>query len=206
LQLNPLVRRGSQDRAGAKRGGFTLMEIVLVLAVMVLVAGMSWPYFEAWFQSYRLQEGVDIVRTHWIKGRTHAMEEGRPYRFAWIENGGYYRLAPDDVEHWPDMPGVSTSGAGYPVGLVVEGNLPEGVRFLPEGEGVIGQLESGGGGWTETAIVFQADGTASILDGMGVELPEIQVFLADPTKRTYALQLRALTGVVTAVNLGKVGP
>jgi Tfp pilus assembly protein FimT len=172
------------------------MEIILVLTVLALVAGMSWPYFEAWFQAYRLQEGVDIVRTHWIKARTQAMEEGRPYRFWWQANTGQYRLAPDDVEHWPDMPGVGTSGGGYPAGLLVENVLPEGVVF-----------QSGdGGGLEQDSIVFQPDGTARLLTEDGLERPETLVLLTDRRGYAYALQLRAMTGVVTVVNVGRLGP
>jgi type II secretory pathway pseudopilin PulG len=166
----------------------------LVLAIIALVAAVAVPSFQAWSQGYRLQQGVDIVRTHWVKARTAAMEEGRPYRFAYDLGSGQYRLAPDDFENWPDLAGAASgpniSGAGYPMGLTVQDVLPPGIQFLsPFGE-------------PAGALLFQPDGTARIYDAEGMERPDLVLGLVDSQGGQRYLQVRALTGGVTVLHLG----
>ncbi|MCS6976890.1 MAG: prepilin-type N-terminal cleavage/methylation domain-containing protein [Gemmatales bacterium] len=183
--------------ASRPRVGFTLMEVILVLAIIVLVAAVAIPSFQAWSYGYRLQQGVDTLRTLWIKARTAAMEEGRPYRFQYILGTGSYRLAPDDVENWPelagDVTGPNVSGLGYPMGLQVQGELPIGVTFLsPFNE-------------PEMALLFQPDGTARIYGPDGAERPDLILGLVDSQGNARYLQVRALTGGVSVLNLNFAG-
>lgn len=188
--------RTHAPRSAGGRGGFTLIELMLVLAVISLIAFASYPAFDAWFKSQKLGEGVDKARTIWIKARVQAMEEGQPYRFAWELNSGRFRLAPDDLENWPDLAGaangprLTTTGTG--LGLMLEDSLPEGVQFLPGVDG-----GAGGGGWAPEAIIFLANGTAQILAADGTEKPETRVIIADRSGQMRALKVRGLTGVVT---------
>jgi prepilin-type N-terminal cleavage/methylation domain-containing protein len=189
-------------RVARRRGGFTLIELMLVLAVIALVSFAAYPAFDAWFQSQKLGEGVDKVRTLWIKARVQAMEEGQPYRFAWEMNSGHFRLAPDDLENWPDLAGaangphLTTTGTG--LGLQLDQVLPGGVQFRA-GDGGGG----GNGGWAPEAIIFLANGTAQILAADGTEKPETQVILADRSGQMRALKVRGLTGVVTMEAVGR---
>ena len=186
---------------GRPRAGFTLLEVTLVLAVIALIAFASYPAFDAWFQSQKLGEGVDKVRTIWIKARIQAMEEGQPYRFAWELNSGRFKLAPDDLENWPDLAGaangphLSTTGTG--LGLNLESALPNGVQFVP------GPGGGTGGGWAPEALIFLSNGTAQILAADGTEKPETQVIVADRAGQMRALKVRGLTGVVTMEAVGR---
>ena len=179
--------------ASRPRRGFTLLEIVLVVAIIALVAAVAIPSFQAWSQGYRLQQGVDTVRTLWVRARAAAMEEGRPYRFAYVLGTGNFRLAPDDYENWPelagDVTGPTVSGAGYPPGLTVEGTLPVGVQFQsPFGE-------------PEMVLLFQPDGTARIYGPDGLDRPDLILAVADSQGNARFLQVRALTGSVSLLNL-----
>jgi prepilin-type N-terminal cleavage/methylation domain-containing protein len=191
----------TQGRARAiRRSGFTLLELLLVLAVLILVAALSLPSLEAWYQGHRLQQGLDQVREHWIKGRTQAMEEGRPYRFGYTLNGGVYRLAPDYVENWPEFEGVAAgpleSAVGQPEGLIVEDQLPQGVVFY-DWEGSQPGLGQGNSAWSRDSIVFWPDGTARLAGADGQERSQTFVIIRDRTGRAKQLHLRALTGVVS---------
>jgi len=189
----------ANNRRRAGRRAFTLLEILLVLTLIALVAAVSWPSFQAWFEGQRLRQGVDNVRTLWVKGRTRAMEEGRPYRFVWQET--QYRLAPDSLADWPDLSNSAfppaPAGPGYAPGLVVEDVLPEGVRFLTR-DGSPMPMEG-----SPEMILFWSDGTAKVVDRYGKEWPETQVLLADRRGQVRALHLRGLTGVVTVFNPAK---
>jgi prepilin-type N-terminal cleavage/methylation domain-containing protein len=189
------------------RRGLTLFELLLVLAIIVLIAGVSVPYFEGWFAGHRLNEGVDTLREHWIKARTLAMEEGRPYRFAYLLNGQSYRLAPDDIEHWEELAGTSAgpqqSGVGFPPGMLVEAELPEAVYFynlegVQKGQPLIG-------GWAKESIVFWPSGEARLHGPDGEERAETQVLLTDRSSRLKGLHIRALTGVVSVQIVDSMG-
>jgi hypothetical protein len=171
------------------------MEIILVLAIIALVAAVAVPSFRAWSEGYRLQQGVDHIRTHWVKARTMAMEEGRPYRFFYEIGTGHYKLAPDDFENWPELAGSingpTTSAGGYPPGLFIEDILPQGVTFVSVFDDQ-----------ATAALVFWPDGTAKIYGPDGSEHSEMVVGLMDSKGYARFLHVRGLTGGVSVVNLG----
>ncbi|MER3415979.1 MAG: hypothetical protein C4297_07180 [Gemmataceae bacterium] len=171
------------------RRAFTLVELLLVLAIVALVAGMSAPYFQGWFEDYRLRQSVEELRTLWTRARARAMEEGRAYRFGWDAASGSYRLAPADPEYWTDI-GTSAGSpeASAPAHLYQEGQLPEGVRFISAGT-----LET----TAAVVLLFWPDGSARVLDLDGSERPDFQLILGDRSGRLAALYVRALTGVIT---------
>ncbi len=179
------ARTRTSESVEARRG-FTLVEMLLVLALILLVAAIAVPSLDAWFQSYRVQEAADDLQTALIKARTRAMEEGRPYRFEWgVLNERFYRLAPDDAVHWAELQDSpvppSLSGFDDPPGLTIETELPEGVRF-------VGGLDT---------VIFQPDGTAKIYSNQGDQF--VLVILEDWRGRRRILQIRGLTGGVTVV-------
>src|SRR6478672_5017689 len=82
------------------RRAYTLFELVLVLAVLAAVAALAYPSVEAMYGNYRVTSAVDQVRAAWAAARAHAMDDGRPYRFGIVPDGGKIRVAPDGGEFW----------------------------------------------------------------------------------------------------------
>jgi type II secretory pathway pseudopilin PulG len=170
---SPALTRSGQ------RGAFTLLELVLVLTVLVIAAGVSWPIFQGWIASHRLQQGVDDVRTLCAMGRAQAMKEGRPYRLTWTANANHYRVGPDAATL-----GSADPGSGPKLG--VDETLPDGVQFLDG---------------PAATILFWPDGTAKILAADGTERPEIDIVLGDRQGQARALHVRSLTGTTTVVRV-----
>src|SRR5204862_6236705 len=113
----------------------------------------------------KLSESVEAFRMNLVKARTRAMTEGRSYRVAWEANGSSYRIAPDELEDWPDLQAspagpLFSDAAGLP-GMVLTDTLKEGVGFVPGGGGVqdLGQA----------FILFRPNGTGTILLADGSE-------------------------------------
>jgi prepilin-type N-terminal cleavage/methylation domain-containing protein len=169
-----------------KRLGFTLLEVILVITILLVIAAISVPAFDSWFESHRLRQGVDMVHTHWVKCRTRAMNEGRPYRFVLLDPN-HYRVEPFSFDYVEGQPGY-----------LVEQQLPEGIEFVGWQEVVPGYGE---GSFTSPCmgeyILFAPDGTARFVDAYGIEWPITQLHLKDRRNRETCLQLRGLTGVVT---------
>jgi prepilin-type N-terminal cleavage/methylation domain-containing protein len=172
------------------RSAFTLFELVLVLAVMVMFAALAYPSMEAMYGGYRLTAGVDMVRAAWAAARSRAIEEGHPYRFAIIPGEGRFRVAPDSGAYWS---GNGPSDDAGPPPLIQEDALPKGIRFASADSAAAtdagnAQQESGGGGpWTSVAT-FLPDGTAR--EDVLIE------FSQRGGGRPLVLKLRGLTGVV----------
>ena len=148
-----------------RRRGYTLFEMLIVLALIVLLAGLAIPSIESMYADSRLQAAVDQVSGKWSQMRTRAILEGRSYRFAVGPAGSNFRVAPDDGSYWAggDPPAASDSQAPP---LVVEDSLPRGIQFAQADTPDLNPYDalnpapaSSSGTWN-TVAVFLPDGTA----------------------------------------------
>ena len=78
----------------SSRAGFTLFEIILVLALMILIGSLVAPAFSRTFENQRLKESGDIVRTAMAEGRIESMKSGRTMLFRYEIGGNHYILEP----------------------------------------------------------------------------------------------------------------
>ena len=179
-----------------RRPAYTLLEVVLVLAVLVMVTALAYPSIDGMWGHHRLTAALDEVRGTWAAGRSHAIEESQPYRFAVVLGKGNFRLAPDSPEYW-DGSGSGSQGTGsgsQPV--VITGALPRGVAFAngPGGNGGGGGanpdtvLESVSPSQYQTLAVFLPDGTAR---------DDVEIRFNVRGAAPAVLRLRSMTGVVS---------
>jgi prepilin-type N-terminal cleavage/methylation domain-containing protein len=98
------------------RRGYTLFEVVLVMAIMVIIAALASPLmFEGLYGSTKVSAASDMVRAHWAECRHQAIEHGRPYRFAVVPNTGKFKIEPYDPTIHQPVPG-SQNGQNGPSG------------------------------------------------------------------------------------------
>jgi prepilin-type N-terminal cleavage/methylation domain-containing protein len=116
-----------------RRRGFTLVEVMVTVAIMAIVSAISFPIAHTMYLSVRLDAAGDSIRSSWADGQSHAMNEAVPYRFSYIPGTGKYRLAPDSDDYWTggDPPARNDQDAAGPV--VLAGRLPQGVFFQTNG-------------------------------------------------------------------------
>ena len=176
------------------RRGYTLFELVVVVALVLILAGMSIPSIENMYADSRLEAAADQVSGQWSAMRAQAITEGRSYRFS-IQPGGAFRAAPDDPAYWSggDPPAASNANNAP---LVVQDSLPKGIVFVPvnaadpsssgnpDTGNVANASDSGSGAWS-TVAVFLPDGTAQ---------QDVEIDIQSPLSGPIALRLRALTG------------
>jgi prepilin-type N-terminal cleavage/methylation domain-containing protein len=176
------------------RRGFTLFEMVVVLALFVVVTALAVPSIQGMYADYRLLAGVDQVRAQWAAMRARAATEGIPYRFAVMPNSGAFRVAPDRPEFWAGGdPPAPADGVDAP--LVVQDALPKGIDFT---FGDAAAAPTGGSGAQPAATAAPSDWmpvAVFLPDGTAREDVTIVMRMSNCTPQR--LQLRALTGCVT---------
>jgi type II secretory pathway pseudopilin PulG len=207
----------------SRRPSYTLLELLLVMAVLLLLMGMAYPSIDSMYANLRLRAAADDVRAAWAQARSRAIDEGRPYRFAIIPNQANYRVAPDGSDFWNgnDPPQQDPSHPTF----VLEKSLPRGIRFsggdnsggtgwqggnFPGAAPTQGTQQGGGSSsqssgnsdpsaYVPTAI-FLPDGTAN----QGIQANQdnnsyIDVTFQAGRGRPVILRLRTLTGAVTVL-------
>jgi prepilin-type N-terminal cleavage/methylation domain-containing protein len=192
------------------RQAFTLFEVMLVLAVLVLLAAVVVPSLDSWLTSFRVTAAGDAVRAAWAQARSHAINDGTSYRFCLIPNTGIYRLAPDSATFWGSASGSDGSSVALAQShnppLVLEETLPRGVRFvIGNGPSPSDNEQAPAPGAVDTGVwsnpvVFYPDGTAR---------DDVDLILRGRRGRALLVRLRGLTGAVTSRWLpegGRPGP
>ena len=184
--------------ARTPRPAFTLFELMLVLAVVVLLSAIAYPSIEGMYGGYRLRAAVDMVRAAWADAESHAVNEGRAYRFAVQLDQGMFRLAPDSSEFWGDESTPANLEEETEPPLIVQDTLPKGVRFttndlpVPTGpdqaEEMLQASQGRGQGAWVPLVTFLPDGTAR---------ENVEVTFQGQGVRPVMLCLRGLTGVVS---------
>ena len=183
---------------GAAPAGFTLIEILLVLALVAIMTALAWPMLQRPFANRRLYAAADLVRAGWCQARSEAIRSGHTFAFRYLPEGDRFMVEPES-----DPAGGMTDTAGTDGSMMmaedevthpVETALPEGVKFVVgDASSDAAAMESSAGGATEAEagwsepILFYPDGTTS----------DARLVLGNECGSAMEVALRGLTGVVT---------
>lgn len=148
-------------RTRAPRPAFTLMELLLVLAVLIILAAVVFPSFSGLRGNADQKAAVDQVRGRIADARGLAMQEGVPYRLAVHQDGSKLRLAPDV----PEFGQLPTSSVVTSSAKAVETKLEKATVKVVADTDSGDQRTADGSGWI-TVGTFLADGTCREDDAM----------------------------------------
>ncbi len=205
---NPNGSHWVARRAAARqRHALTLLELVLVLAVMVAAGAIVLPALRGPMEDQRLRKAADLILAQWTRARLEAMSTGRMQVFryqsgsdqyevqAWYSEGDILESPADEPEaaanrieshdrQRPSMLGIS--GLQLPDGITFFfGETPMDSRMLQTGI----ESDMSQGNSADPPIVFYPDGTAT----------EARLILTNE-RFFLELSLRGLTG------LGRTSP
>lgn len=169
-------------RHPSRRRGFTLLEVILVLAILVLLSSLALPSLSRIQNDGKLDGSADAVRSAWTEARSHAVEEGQMYRFAIAADSGKFRVAPDRDDYWTgDAPPADDANPA----TVYEDNLPQGIRFTMSPDSSSPTADSGG--WTRVAT-FLTDGTC--------RETSVEIRFSMTAMPPRIVRMRGMTGIV----------
>ena len=160
-----------------RRRAFTILEVLLVMAIIIIIMAVAYPSMEAWWGDSRVQAAADEVRGAWAEARARSIDAGIPYRFAVKPNQEQYRIAPDLAEHWE---GIAESEQDSDDGKIMVGSLPRNIFFRLDSEA----METAGG-W-RTVATFLPDGTCK---------DDARIVLRADGCQPLVVSVRSLTGI-----------
>ncbi|MBX9626959.1 MAG: prepilin-type N-terminal cleavage/methylation domain-containing protein [Gemmataceae bacterium] len=146
-----------------RRPGFTLLELTLVMAVMVILGAFVAPTLHGMKGNADQRAAADAVRSRIADARGLAMEHGTAYRLAVSADGSRLRVAPDG----PDYDAAGASETATATARVIETRL-EPATAAVEADADAPADEAGG--WV-TVGTFLPDGTCRE-DNVVVEVRE----------------------------------
>lgn len=188
---------------GSGTRGFTLLELLLVLVLIVVLYSLSMPALKRPLATQRLKKAADLVRSEWAMTRVSAMRTGQIHVFQFQPASGQCRVTPwlayEDAVEAND---ATVYGPGDGVGLAPSRairdqlvQLPEGITVVSSETGdirstIISQDLSGlndqDTDWS-SPIFFYPDGTTS----------DARLVLANPYDNRITVRLRGLTGMAS---------
>ncbi len=212
-------RRVGTD-AGGTRSGFTLLEVLLVLGVLAVFAGMTVPSVMRMFGQQKLTGSAERVRSAIASTRIRAIESGIIYQFCCETNGSRYVVVPFEPDHANSQAGGQ--GGGATLLSRAAGRLPAGIVFSSVNFRVAGSTagapaapaataaagsshklmpgaldglpnagDLAGANWS-TPVLFHPDGAANA---------DLEITVTDPKMQHIKLRIRAFTGAVSMERL-----
>jgi type II secretory pathway pseudopilin PulG len=182
--------------------GYTLLELLLAMGVLIVMAGMAWPLVQGQFERYRLKSEVETVRAKLAGTRIRAIDSGLMYQFLYEPGGRNFIVVPFEGLETESEQVDAGGGSLYRIA----GSLSENVMFensedvaMTSGElpdlgvisddflsGLPGSLELSSVSWSQP-ILFYPDGT-SVSAAFNV---------VDANKQFVRISVRDLTGAVS---------
>jgi prepilin-type N-terminal cleavage/methylation domain-containing protein len=198
IHHSAMRRRDEQRRLPAPPGGFTLLEMLLVLMTILVILAVVYPSLQRQLGQHQLQDATEQVRSKLAGTRVRAIDSSVIYQFLYEPGGRWFLVIPFEQE------AVDPSAAiqAVPLEYRATGRLPEGFEFRPSDPSepmggslaqeilstIPGSIELTSVRWS-LPILFFPDGTASE--------SAFEVYDNKPRRNYMELSVRSLTGAVS---------
>lgn len=186
-----------QRSVAVSRSGLTLIELMLVVAIMVVVAALVVPNVQRTFSRQALQKGADSVRVAMGQARVRAIKNGEEYAVFYMRGGAWFNVAPFvKYQEQATVAGRRNRVAEANRQTEFEDDLlPKGVRFASGEVGLDARsaevLSSAGSGSEIQSVLFYPDGTSQ----------DAKLLLQNDKGNFVEIQLRGLTGIAKTVRV-----
>lgn len=186
------------------RRAFTLLELLLTLALVVLIAGMAWPALSHAFDGQKLRRSADLFRADLARARNEAMKSGQIVMFRAVLATSRYELRPfalrdDQPESASESPPVNSSQNTSPASsapselaanIVFESVTTRDSHRSDQAAASTDRAPAVNENWSPP-LLFYADGTCS----------SSTITLRNDRRDFLSLEIRGLTGAVRSGEL-----
>ncbi len=193
-QIHNPIRPNFTCHAGElrRRSGFSMLEMMLVLAIVLVVAALAVPALQGTIGNQAIVSGTDRVQAAMGQARVQAIRSGDVHALFYQRNGQWFDVAPLN-DHGKLTSQRSNGGQSVSIHdrELSENWLPRQVRFVA-GETEINarsEAASEGSNARLDAVLFYPDGTSQ----------DARLLLQDERGRTMAVELRGLTGMAKTI-------
>ncbi|MCR9294540.1 MAG: prepilin-type N-terminal cleavage/methylation domain-containing protein [bacterium] len=194
-----------------RRSGFTLLELMLVLAIMVLLGAIAAPRLTDVFERQKLSGAASNMRLAWDEARLKAMKTGQAQVFSCTLGTGDYQIQPLMLQS-----DISNAGAGAEVmvgGAVVETQSYG--TFQPANVGLTGESDtekleddivflscSVSGDMRAYTVAQDAQSQSSGISDLNTQsVSQRVVFYPDGSTSTAEVQLQNKRGEIRAIRI-----
>jgi prepilin-type N-terminal cleavage/methylation domain-containing protein len=210
-----VTRRLTDREGGASRSaigirvrrGYTLFELLIVVAILATVVALSWPALERFYLEYRVRQAGQLVQARLAGARVHAVDTGFDYQFRFEPEGQRFLVLPYDSQalaalQTASSPTGGSSGSSTAVRIPrIAGTLPSTTAHFDSTStgasapqqipaewlsGIPDADKFNGVNWS-APLLFHADGSAA----------SAQVIIRDKKSRYVVVSVRSMTGSVS---------
>lgn len=161
-----------KTRRHHNRSAFTLLEITVVLALIVIVGAMAAPMFQGTFEHQRLMRAAESIRADWVRTRGTAMQNGETQVWTCSVSDGRFAAQPAADMSMADAGASVSAATGLTPTSALSGDqsfgkpLPQGTSIadvlVSEADSVLTMSQFSTSGESGTATVFfYPNGTCS---------------------------------------------
>ncbi len=165
------------------RRGYSLIEVIAVMALLVVLGGITAPTIRTFGRDSKIKAGTDVVRGRVADARAAAIDSNRPYRLSVSPDGTKLRVSPDDAA----LAGSAANPDELDGPTIIETDLPKDITIVPETDAEL-QAVVDAEGWVRVAT-FLPNGTCRE-DSAVIEVRE-------PGTLTVIVRVRGLTATAT---------
>lgn len=172
-------------RAATNPDGYTLLEVVLALALVVVLTAVLWPTLSAITRGAALDRAADQMRAELTRVRLRAMEEGRPFQMTLVTDSGQFQVGEASTAVANDNSPMSNragSGANTNSANSESLTLDENVKF----RAIATQAPGGANTSGPVILTFRPDGTTD----------DVEFEIVDADGAFARVRVRGITGGV----------
>ena len=178
-------------------GGFSLMELLIVLALLVVVAGIAAPAMMDRLADSQVHRAADSVREVLSEARTYAIDSGIDYQFRYEVNGQFFVVLPTETE--PTLSNSVSTDTGSSDYMRLSGQLQDTLflRAMKDDSESSDKLEAiWFGSLPDAGVLTQKSWSAPIYFRFDGSADDRTFRVMDESGRTSELSVRGLTGAV----------